>query len=89
MAKKSKTETQPVPPVTGPSWLVVEGIHGTWHYHLRDSSLPNHKSNPAACGAAVMHTGVPITAWDKTPPNYHLREKWCAKCAALAGLSKG
>lgn len=68
---------------------IAEGISGTWHYHLRDEddSKPN-AAKLALCGAAVMQTQIPLEYWDKTPPNYHLPEKWCATCERLAALGK-
>lgn len=62
---------------------IWEGISGTWHYHLRDSKDKEHKPS-ALCGAFIMPTSIPLEAWDKTLPDYHLPEKWCAKCYELS-----
>lgn len=68
-----------------PVWKVAEGIAGTWHYHVRDVSLPNPLSQPAPCGARVMQTEVHLSSWGFVG---HLKERWCAVCAAHAGLTK-
>lgn len=59
--------------------VVVEGVEGTWHYHLaREGS--NHR---ALCGRRTMRTSVPLDAWDRTPPGYHIPERWCQRCHAM------
>ena len=58
-----------------PDRTLLEGIAGTWYYHLSDAS---HKR--ALCGAEVMLTRIPETAWNvKT----HLKERYCSKCAEI------
>ena len=57
--------------------LVMEGVESTWHYHLGKGGAE------ALCGAKVMPTQIPISAWDKTPPNYHIPESWCKTCALM------
>lgn len=53
---------------------IVEGVSGTWFYHLaRESELTT-----ALCGARTMETRIPLTAWGKIS---HLNERWCAKCS--------
>lgn len=59
---------------------VVEGVESTWHYHL----APADKPFTALCGATSMHTGIPLDRWGRTPANYHIPEKWCAKCRSIA-----
>jgi hypothetical protein len=58
-----------------PDRTLLEGIHGTWHYHL---SARNGKR--ALCGAKVMPTGIPETAWNVRG---HLKERYCSKCAEI------
>jgi hypothetical protein len=69
----------------GPVWEVAEGISGTFYYHVRDVSLPRPLSQPAPCGARVMQTQIPLSTWGHVG---HLKERWCEKCAAHAGLTK-
>ncbi len=61
---------------------ITEGIESTWHYHL------SHDDNTekSLCGRLTMHTSIPLDRWGKTPPNYHIPEKWCAECQRLAAL---
>jgi len=58
-----------------PDRTLLEGIHGTWYYHLSDAS-----GKRALCGAEVMATKIPETLW-----NYrgHLKERYCSKCAEI------
>lgn len=54
---------------------IVEGISGTWFYHLAiDERI-------ALCGETrVMSTHVPVKIWGlKT----HLNERYCSRCALL------
>ena len=55
--------------------VIVEGIESTWHYHLADED-----SYISYCGRKVMLTSIPLSNWNSTPENYHIPEKWCAKC---------
>lgn len=57
---------------------VVEGVAGTWFYHLAGKL---ERSTEALCGAQTMATHVPLSAWGTRG---HLREAWCEKCAVLA-----
>ena len=71
-----KTGATPISkPATMPprSLLVTEGIAGTYHYHLAFTG-----DTRALCGARVMHTSVPLTAWSYRG---HLNEHYCATCA--------
>jgi hypothetical protein len=61
---------------------IVEGISGTWYYHLQQDITS--RPSQALCGARIMATGLPVSYWGKTPPNHHIPEKWCAVCAKLA-----
>src|SRR6185312_14757803 len=54
---------------------VMEGVSGTWFYHLGRKG-----QTTALCGARVMTTQVPLSAWGHVG---HLHERWCAKCADL------
>jgi hypothetical protein len=58
-----------------PERTLLEGIHGTWHYHLADPS-----GKRALCGAKVMLTKIPETSWNFRA---HLKERYCSKCAEL------
>ena len=55
---------------------LVEGIAGTWHYHLSDPE----KKYRALCGAEVMPTRIPETAWNVRT---HNKERYCSKCAEI------
>lgn len=55
--------------------VVTEGVESTWHYHL--SYAKNGKDTRALCGAQVMNTQIPLSAWGTVG---HLRERWCKKC---------
>ena len=54
---------------------LVEGIHGTWHYHYSDDE------RTALCGAMVMPSGAPESTWGYVSD--HLHEQYCAKCFAI------
>ena len=58
---------------------IVEGVEGFWHYHLaRDGE------KKALCGnERVMETSIPLSAWNSTPKDYHIPEKWCKECEAV------
>ena len=59
--------------------VVTEGVAGVWCYHLNDEK----QKARALCGAWTMPTSIKLECWGKTPPNYHIPESWCSKCAAL------
>jgi hypothetical protein len=61
---------------------VVEHVIGFWSYHLAEEG-----KYEALCGSKVMmNTIIDLDRWGKTPPDYHIPEKWCKRCAALAVL---
>jgi hypothetical protein len=62
---------------------VTEGVEGYWHYHLS----PAGAFTRSLCGRSTMRTSIRLDAWGKTPPDYHIPQKWCAECARLAGLA--
>lgn len=66
-----------------PEWRVVEGIAGIYSYHVRDASQPKAETLPAACGAQVMTTSIPLGTWGMKS---HIPSRWCATCAARADL---
>jgi hypothetical protein len=66
-----------------PVWTIVEGVSGTYHYHLRDASLPNAASLPSTCGARVMTTRLPLNSWGVKD---HIPSHWCRTCAERAEL---
>lgn len=58
--------------------VLVEGVSGTWFYHLAEAGAPR----PALCGErGVMPTAAPLSLWGYRG---HLRERYCAECAAVA-----
>jgi hypothetical protein len=58
---------------------LVEGIHGTWHYHLSDDG------KTALCGAHVMVSDAPESTWGFVG---HLNERYCKKCAEIRDPAK-
>ncbi len=58
---------------------IKEGISGVWYYHLAKTD-----EYTSLCGTLVMHTSIPLAAWDCTPKDYHIPEKWCEKCKKIA-----
>jgi len=58
---------------------VAEGIHGTWYYHLWVQPK-NSSGGKALCGAQVMVTSIPMSAWGTRT---HLNERWCSLCKKL------
>lgn len=52
---------------------LVEGIAGTWHYHLA-------KDGKSLCGAKTMPTQVPVHTWGFKG---NLNERYCSKCEEL------
>lgn len=57
--------------------IITEGVAGLWHYHLSNPQ----SSATALCGAAVMRTDMPLSAW-KVPFGEHFpkRPTWCKAC---------
>ena len=52
---------------------VVEGIEGTWHYHLLIAG-----QHDALCGnGAVISTSLPVESWGVRT---HLNERYCVVC---------
>jgi hypothetical protein len=72
-SKPEKTEV--------PEFQVVEGIHGTWFYHLARTQQPRLR---ALCSdeKPVMHTSAPLSSWGYK--SGHLNERYCAECERLA-----
>lgn len=57
---------------------IVEGIAGTWFYHLRIAG-----QHDALCGEHdVMPTQLPVSSWGVVTP--HLGERYCKACEAKA-----
>ena len=57
-----------------------EGVSGHYYYHMSCDGV-------ALCGnPATMQTYVPIAAWGAISP--HLRERYCSKCAEIAGAAE-
>jgi len=53
---------------------LVEGIAGTWYYHLA-------KDGRSLCGAKTMPTRISVVTWGlKT----HINERYCSKCKELS-----
>lgn len=62
---------------------VVEGISGTWFYHLSKDGKTGH---PALCGnKQVMSTSFPVRHWGFVG---HLKERYCPDCEKVA-LAEG
>lgn len=59
---------------------LVEGISGTWYYHLSDDG------RTALCGAAVMISSAPESTWGYK--SGHLNERYCSKCAGIRNAAK-
>jgi hypothetical protein len=57
-------------------YRISEGISGTWFYHLEPKTSAGIPT--ALCGARVMRTSVPVSAWGTRT---HLKERWCQECA--------
>lgn len=55
-------------------YQVVEGICGTWYYHL---AKKDESPNRALCDAQTMSTKIPVTTWGLIT---HLNERYCKKC---------
>jgi len=56
---------------------VVEGIAGTWYYHLRIAG-----QHDALCGDGnVMPTELPLESWGVVT---HLKERYCTTCEESA-----
>lgn len=58
---------------------LVEGIHGTWHYHLSDDG------KTALCGAQVMRSNAPEDTWGYVG---HLGERYCKDCERIRQENK-
>lgn len=58
---------------------VVEGISGTWFYHL----AVEDGDAMAFCGARIMPTNISLSAWGYAG---HLNERWCQTCGDLITL---
>lgn len=62
--------------------LIVEGVEGFFHYHLRWDG-----EKTALCGESrVMQTSIPLDAWGYVSD--HIREKYCAKCQQEGNLNE-
>lgn len=57
---------------------IVEGISGTWLYHLGEDEWTGR----AICGREVMRTSAPLETWNRWHPT-HIPVRYCAKCEAL------
>jgi len=57
--------------------VVTESVSGTWHYHLSEPTNLSH----GLCGAHTMLSHSPLELWGHVG---HLRENYCARCAAMA-----
>ena len=61
---------------------VVEGVSGTWFYHLTDKD----SDAVALCGAQTMHTAAPLSSWGFAGHPGHIRYRYCKECEKLAGI---
>jgi len=53
-------------------YVVKEGVEGMYRYHLAQRHLW-----VSLCGARVMQTSIPVSAWGTKT---HIGEKWCSTC---------
>lgn len=68
--------------------VICETETSTWSYHLRRVGPEGPKfsggAGTALCGRKVgWDTRIPLATYGEKS---HLPERWCAKCAELAGL---
>ncbi len=62
-----------------PELQIVEGVEGTWHYHLRRDG-----AEAALCGnTRVMPTQIPLSYWGQKAD--HIPESYCKECDAKKG----
>lgn len=59
----------------GPPIMIVEGISGTFYYHLAKRETPQR----ALCGKETMATSIPLESWGSRG---HLLERYCKECEA-------
>lgn len=59
---------------------VVEGVAGTFYYHL----APATKTSVGLCGAKTMKTFIPLAGWGERT---HLRERYCQTCERMGSAS--
>lgn len=59
---------------------IVEGIAGTWHYHL----APNNDQAHALCGKLTMPTSLMLDAWGQACRNDKIQYHWCEACRLAA-----
>lgn len=64
------------------AYQVVEGISGTWHYHLQKRE---ESPSSALCGAQTMPTAIRPESWGVCTI-MHSPERYCLKCAGAVGL---
>ena len=60
-----------------PKYQIVEGVHGTWSYHIS----PLDKTQRALCGKATMFSHMNFSNWGFRG---HLHERYCSECYNLA-----
>ena len=68
-------------PSKNQKYEVVEGIHGTWFYHI----APKGKTQRALCGKATMFSYMNFSNWGYSG---HLNERYCRECYNLAFPAK-
>ena len=56
-----------------PSFIVTEGIEGTWHYHISREECFTR----SLCNERVMRTNMQLKDWGIVT---HLKEKYCPEC---------
>lgn len=61
---------------------VTEGVTGMWFYHISE----NGAFTRGLCGAHTMKTNMPLAQWGHV--SKHIGERYCSKCAELAGLTQ-
>ena len=76
-ARKRRSDYYLVHKPKAADFRIVEGVSGTWFYHLGHVS----KLSESLCGATTMSTNVPLRFWGGRT---HMNERYCAECVELA-----
>ena len=67
-------------PVVPEKFDIVEGIGGTWFYHLAETG----KKSTALCGRPTMSSEMTRAAWGYR--SAHIGERYCENCERKAGM---
>ena len=69
--------------MTGP-YQIVEGIAGTWHYHL----APLGWAHQSLCGKRTMPTTASLNSWGWPGHPGHIRYHYCTECEKRSMLAE-